>query len=73
MYYNNRHVSIVYCFELTLACTVIGNEKAFAAGADIKEMSTMGYVDVYMKNSTKLTDIGKLRKPVKSSCLSFLL
>jgi enoyl-CoA hydratase/carnithine racemase len=59
--------------QLPLAGAVLGNEKAFAAGADIKEMSTMGYVDVYTKNSTKLTDIGKLRKPVKPSCMSFLL
>ena len=32
-------------------CIVItGSDKAFAAGADIKEMSEMSFVDVYTEN-----------------------
>jgi enoyl-CoA hydratase/carnithine racemase len=45
---------------------LLGSEKAFAAGADIKEMKTATYVESYLKNDTNLTDIGKLVKPVSN-------
>lgn len=48
-------------------CVVItGSEKAFAAGADIKEMSEQSFVDMFTKNffSTETDGILKTRKPV---------
>jgi enoyl-CoA hydratase/carnithine racemase len=47
------------------AIVITGSEKAFAAGADIKEMSNRNFVDVYTKNQFKnWTDITKITKPV---------
>lgn len=47
------------------AIVVTGSEKAFAAGADIKEMASRTFVDCYMNNMFKSwTNITKIRKPV---------
>ena len=47
------------------AIVVTGSEKAFAAGADIKEMASKTYVEVYTKNMFKSwTNITKITKPV---------
>jgi len=44
---------------------ITGNEKAFAAGADIKEMSGKSYVDVFKNNLFGRWDnISKIRKPI---------
>ena len=49
------------------AIVVTGSEKAFAAGADIKEMAAKTYVEVYTKNMFKSwTNITKITKPVCS-------
>ncbi len=47
------------------AIVITGSEKAFAAGADIKEMSTRNYVECYTKNLFRnWTDITAITKPV---------
>ena len=47
------------------AIVLTGSEKAFAAGADIKEMSKRTYVDCYMKNLFKnWNDVAAITKPV---------
>jgi enoyl-CoA hydratase len=64
-------------FEMdpSIGCTVItGSEKAFAAGADVKEMADKTYVDAYLVNFldgwTKLSDT---RKPVIAAVSGFCL
>jgi enoyl-CoA hydratase len=49
-----------------IGCLILtGNEKAFAAGADIKEMQSKSYMDAYMEDFITATweQIAKLRKP----------
>jgi enoyl-CoA hydratase len=48
------------------AMVVTGSEKAFAAGADIKEMSSKSYMDVYLENFLcgEWERISSCRKPV---------
>jgi enoyl-CoA hydratase/carnithine racemase len=47
------------------AIIITGSEKAFAAGADIKEMSTRDYPDCYTNNLFRnWTDITTIVKPV---------
>jgi enoyl-CoA hydratase len=58
-----------------IGCTVItGSEKAFAAGADVKEMAEKTYIDAYLANFldgwTKLSDT---RKPVIAAVSGFCL
>ena len=59
-----------------IGCIVItGSEKAFAAGADIKEMQSKTYIDAYMQNF--ITDgwesITTCRKPVIAAVAGFAL
>ena len=57
-------------------CIVItGSEKAFAAGADIKEMSEQSFVDMYMKNffGPETEGILKTRKPVIAAVAGYAL
>ena len=57
-------------------CIVItGSEKAFAAGADIKEMSEQSFVDMYMKNffGPETEGILKTRKPVIAPVAGYAL
>lgn len=57
------------------AIVVTGNEKAFAAGADIKEMLQKTYVDAYMENF--ITDgwerVTTCRKPVIAAVAGYAL
>ncbi|MFK7866294.1 MAG: enoyl-CoA hydratase-related protein, partial [Alphaproteobacteria bacterium] len=48
------------------AIIIIGSEKAFAAGADIKEMAAKDFQQVYSEDfiTTSWEDIAKCRKPV---------
>jgi enoyl-CoA hydratase len=56
------------------AIVITGSEKAFAAGADIKEMSTRSYVDNYMNNQFKdWTLVTKLNKPTIAAVSGFCL
>lgn len=59
----------VRCIVLT------GSEKAFAAGADIKEMSTKSYVDVYDADlfGTQIDAITRVRKPVIAAVSGYAL
>lgn len=56
-------------------CAVItGNEKAFAAGADIKEMSDMGFADMYGGNHFSGWEaFGRTRKPVIAAVAGYAL
>ncbi|ETV93921.1 hypothetical protein H310_12264 [Aphanomyces invadans] len=56
------------------AIIVTGSEKAFAAGADIKEMATREFIEVY--NTTMFAnwgDITKIQKPVIAAVNGFAL
>lgn len=49
------------------AIVITGSEKAFAAGADIKEMSTKSFKDCYINNQFQSwTEITTIVKPVSS-------
>ncbi|HEY0214216.1 MAG TPA: enoyl-CoA hydratase [Paenirhodobacter sp.] len=57
-------------------CIIItGSEKAFAAGADIKEMSTKTYVDMFGANffGTEAEAIMRTRKPVIAAVAGYAL
>lgn len=58
-----------------IGCLVLtGSEKAFAAGADIKEMQTRNYMDVYMSDFiSRWEKIGQVRKPVVAAVAGFAL
>ena len=57
------------------AIVITGSEKAFAAGADIKEMQDLSYVDVYVSNF--ITDgweaVTHCRKPVIAAVAGYAL
>lgn len=59
----------VRCIVLT------GSEKAFAAGADIKEMSEMSFVDVFTNNLFADTNdrIAAIRKPIIAAVAGYAL
>lgn len=58
-----------------IGCTVItGSEKAFAAGADVKEMAEKTYVDAYLANFLDgWTKLSETRKPVIAAVSGFCL
>ncbi|MDR5701623.1 enoyl-CoA hydratase [Agromyces aerolatus] len=56
------------------AIVLTGSEKAFAAGADIKEMADKGYVDMYLNDPFKSWgDFGRLRTPIIAAVSGFAL
>ena len=57
------------------AIVLTGSEKAFAAGADIKEMVGMDYMDVYLKDFITVgwERVTKCRKPVIAAVAGFAL
>ena len=57
------------------AIIITGNEKAFAAGADIKEMQSKKYIDVFLEDfiSKGWESIDKCRKPVIAAVSGFAL
>jgi enoyl-CoA hydratase len=57
------------------AIVLTGNEKAFAAGADIKEMQSRGYMDVYLSDFiTKGWErVSVCRKPIIAAVAGFAL
>jgi len=56
------------------AIVVTGSEKAFAAGADIKEMKDKQFADVYKNNFLESwSAISKIRKPVIAAVSGFAL
>ncbi len=59
-----------------IGCIVItGSEKAFAAGADIKEMQSKTYVDAYLGNflTSGLERVAACRKPVIAAVAGYAL
>jgi enoyl-CoA hydratase len=58
-----------------IGCIVItGNEKAFAAGADIKEMQSKTYMQAYKEDFIcKWDRVGRCRKPVIAAVAGFAL
>jgi enoyl-CoA hydratase len=56
------------------AIVVTGSEKAFAAGADIKEMADLTYVEAYLKNqAAALERVARCRKPVIAAVAGYCL
>ena len=56
------------------AIVLTGSEKAFAAGADIKEMSTKTFAEVYTQNMFSNADaIPKIRKPIIAAVNGYAL
>lgn len=56
------------------AIVITGSEKAFAAGADIKEMSRLDFVDAYLSDFLGgWDDVAKIRKPVIAAVSGFAL
>jgi len=56
------------------AIVLTGSEKAFAAGADIKEMQALGYVDVFMDDFVARWErLAATRKPVVAAVSGFAL
>jgi enoyl-CoA hydratase len=66
---------VVFEADGTIGCTVItGSEKAFAAGADVKEMAEKTYVDAYLgKFLDGWTRLAETRKPVIAAVSGFCL
>jgi enoyl-CoA hydratase len=58
-----------------IACVIItGSEKAFAAGADIKEMSGKSHMDVFKQDFAASWDrVARMRKPVIAAVAGFAL
>jgi len=59
-----------------IGCIVLtGSEKAFAAGADIKEMATRDYMDVYLSDfiTKKWGRVATTRKPVIAAVAGYAL
>lgn len=58
-----------------IACVVLhGNEQAFAAGADIKEMADQGAVDMYARDFIALWDeVYRTKKPIIAAVSGFAL
>jgi len=58
-----------------IACIVItGSDKAFAAGADIKEMAQKSFIDVFMEDFAAGWDrVARARKPVIAAVAGFAL
>jgi enoyl-CoA hydratase len=56
------------------AILLTGSEKAFAAGADIKEMQAFDYMDVYLSDRFSEWDaLGRMRKPLVAAVAGFAL
>lgn len=58
-----------------VGCIIItGNAKAFAAGADIKEMATQSAIDMYIRDQFATWDnIRKIKKPIIAATSGFVL
>jgi enoyl-CoA hydratase len=56
------------------AMVITGSEKAFAAGADIKEMQAKTYIDAYMQDFfSGWEDFARIRKPVIAAVAGYAL
>src|SRR5215831_6623510 len=61
--------------DVGIACMIVtGSEKAFAAGADIKEMADKSYMDAFMGNFAVNWDaLARARKPTVAAVAGFAL
>jgi enoyl-CoA hydratase len=61
--------------DTEVGCMILtGNEKAFAAGADIKEMVPDGTIDMYLRDQFATWDaIGKIKKPIIAAVSGYAL
>lgn len=70
-------VKAVQSFEADAAIgamVITGSEKAFAAGADIKEMQAKGYVDVYLEDFfVGWEELTRARKPIIAAVTGYAL
>src|SRR5262245_27909343 len=56
------------------AIVVTGSEKAFAAGADIKEMQSKTYIDAFLGDFFSGWDnVGRIRKPIIAAVAGYAL
>ncbi|OQM74796.1 enoyl-CoA hydratase [Manganibacter manganicus] len=56
------------------AMVITGSEKAFAAGADIKEMQAKTYIDAYMQDFfSGWEDFARIRKPIIAAVAGYAL
>lgn len=56
------------------AMIITGNDKFFAAGADIAEMSSKSYMDIYQASMfSELDGLGKVRKPIIAAVNGYAL
>jgi enoyl-CoA hydratase len=56
------------------AIVITGSEKAFAAGADIKEMASKNYIDMYMEDFfAGWEGLGRIRKPIIAAVAGYAL
>lgn len=58
-----------------VGCIIItGNDKAFAAGADIKEMATKSAIDMYIRDQFAIWDrIRRVKKPIIAAASGYVL
>src|ERR1043165_6840177 len=74
---NEELTAAIDAFEAdeTIACVILtGNEKAFAAGSDIKEMQGKSYMDAFKGDFAGNWDrVGGMRKPVITAVAGFAL
>ncbi|MCP4327536.1 MAG: enoyl-CoA hydratase [Alphaproteobacteria bacterium] len=71
-----KHVLDDFEADDAIGCIVVtGNEKAFAAGADIKEMQTRDYMDVYLGDfiTGDWERLASCRKPVIAAVAGYAL
>lgn len=69
------HAATAFDLDDSIGAIVItGSEKAFAAGADIKEMSQRNYIGMYTNNAFEnWSNIPKIRKPTIAAVSGFAL
>jgi enoyl-CoA hydratase len=70
-----EQAALAFDADPAIGCIVVtGSEKAFAAGADIKQMSGMSYIDAYLGDFAAGWDaISRVRKPVLAAVAGFAL
>ena len=70
-----RHILVSFSTDESIGAIIItGSEKAFAAGADIKEMQALDFVDVYLGDFLcGWDDVAATRKPVIAAVSGFAL
>ncbi len=68
--------ALTFDADEAIGCIIVtGNEKAFAAGADISVMATLTYIEAYKSNyiSRNWEHIRKVRKPVIAAVAGYAL